>query len=267
MPLLRKKLKIEVWKMEQYQLSNKSKKFIEDLRLYLFSSGKNDVEINEIAEELEVHLYEAELNGKSIEQIVGASPKEYMMSISSEMKIDYKAWSKYIPLIIIGSMSFTVVGDLLQGTLSYSLLKIIGSIIYSLLFLGGVFVAFRYTTRNQVSKVKEFFILLLPIITSMLLFLGLSIVDSIYETPHIEFGFIGSLVTGLVFLCFIIIFSIWAKTAVLPIILVALHLPAYILSYTSLKLENQLIIGMLITYILVGLYLFTIFKKDKRERA
>ena len=42
------------WKrVEQLQLSDKSKKFIDDLRLYLFSSGKNDQEIKEIAEELE----------------------------------------------------------------------------------------------------------------------------------------------------------------------------------------------------------------------
>ena len=59
--------------------------------------------LREITEELEDHLYEAELSGKSIERIIGASPKEYMMSISTEMKTDYKAWAKYIPLIIIGS--------------------------------------------------------------------------------------------------------------------------------------------------------------------
>ena len=89
--------------MVQMELSDKSRKFVDDLRLYLFSSGKNDQEIREIAEELEDHLHEAERNGKSIEQIVGASPKEYMVSISSEMNIDYRALAKYIPLIFIGS--------------------------------------------------------------------------------------------------------------------------------------------------------------------
>ena len=158
--------------MEQMQLSDKSKKFIDDLRLYLFSSGKNDQEIKEITEELEDHLYEAELNGKSIERIIGASPKEYMMSISTEMKTDYKAWAKYIPLIIIGAMSFSVIGDFLQGTLRYSLLKIIGTLIYSIIFLVGVFTAFRYMASNQVSKIKEFLILLLPIFISTLFFGG-----------------------------------------------------------------------------------------------
>ena len=116
------------------ELSDKSKKFVDDLRLYLFSSGKNDEEIREIAEELEDHLYEAEHNGKSIDQIVGASPKEYMESISSEMKTDYKAWAKYISLIFLGAMSFSVIEDLLQGTLSYSLLIILGTLIKLLPF-------------------------------------------------------------------------------------------------------------------------------------
>ena len=137
----------------------------------MFSSGKNDQEIKEITEELEVHLYEAELNGKSIDRIIGVSPKEYMMSISTEMKTDYKAWAKYIPLIIIGAMSFSVLGDLLQGTLRYSLLKIIGTLIILFPFFVGVFIAFRYTARNQVSKIKEFLILLLPIFISTF-FLG-----------------------------------------------------------------------------------------------
>ena len=52
----RKKQKNEVEKVVQMELSDKSRKFIDDLRLYLFSSGKNDQEIREIAEELEDHL-------------------------------------------------------------------------------------------------------------------------------------------------------------------------------------------------------------------
>ena len=115
MRLLNKKIKSEVENVIEKQLSVKSEKFIDDLRVYLFSSGKNDQEIKEITEELEAHLHEAEQNGKSIDQIVGASPKEYMMSISSEMKTDYRSWAKYFPLIVVGAMSFSIFGDLLQG--------------------------------------------------------------------------------------------------------------------------------------------------------
>ena len=249
--------------MKQHLLSDESKKFIDDLRLYLFSSGKNDQEIKEITEELEDHLYEAELNGKSIDRIIGASPKEYMMSISTEMKTDYKAWAKYIPLIIIGVMSFSVFGDLQQGTLRYSLLKIIGTLVYSIIFLVGVFTAFRYMASNQVSKIKEFFILLLPIFISTLFFGGVLIADSIYHTPIVDFDILGSIIIGILFLCFVVLFSIWAKTAILPVILIALHLPTILLSLTSFNKGTQLIIGFVITYLLIGLYLLYVVKKEK----
>lgn len=72
--------------MTTINLSQESNRFIEDLRVYLYSSGKKESEIHEIIEELEVHLFEAEANGKSIKQVVGNSPKLYMQSISKEMK-------------------------------------------------------------------------------------------------------------------------------------------------------------------------------------
>lgn len=250
--------------MEQHQLSDQSKKFIDDLRLYLFSSGKNDHEINEIAEELEMHLIEAEMHGKSIEKIVGSSPKEYMRNISNEMKTDYRQWAKYVPLIVISSMSMSILGDLLQGTLSYSLLKIIGTVLFSMMFMAGVFITFRYVASNQVSRLKEFLILLLPIMISMILFVGLIAVDSIFKTPIIEFNWLGSIVIGLIALSVVVLFSIWAKTAVMLVILIAYHLPTFILSFTFFGEVEQLIIGMVITYLLIGLYLFFEFKKGKK---
>jgi hypothetical protein len=39
------------------KLSRESRDFLENLRLYLFSSGKNEKEMEEIIEELEDHLY------------------------------------------------------------------------------------------------------------------------------------------------------------------------------------------------------------------
>jgi len=159
------------------KLSQKSTKFVEDLKLYLFSSGKKDAEIDDIIHELEDHLYEAESKGKSIEQIIGSSPKNYMQSISEEMRTDYKGWAKYIPLLIVGPMSYTVFRDLISGTLSYGILTIIGSIIFSFLFFAGVMAAFRYTASRQVSKKKEFFLLLLPSMLSFFLISAILLID------------------------------------------------------------------------------------------
>ena len=98
--------------------------------------------------------------------------------------------------------------------------------------------AFRYVARNQVSRILEFFILLVPVILSMLFTGGILIVDSIYKTPIIDFGIIGSVVIGLFLLCFIIIFSFWAKTAILPVTLLALHLPDIFVIIYFLQCRN-----------------------------
>ncbi|MFD9625270.1 hypothetical protein [Peribacillus muralis] len=65
-------------------LSNESQLFLENLRLYLFSSGKKTEEVEDIMEELAAHLFEAERNDKSVEHIIGRSPKEYMKLLSDE---------------------------------------------------------------------------------------------------------------------------------------------------------------------------------------
>ncbi|USK57898.1 hypothetical protein LIS82_27230 (plasmid) [Cytobacillus solani] len=252
--------------MERYHLSDHSKKFMDDLRLYLFSSGKNDQEINEIAEELEIHLIEAEKHGKSIEQIVGTSPKEYMKNISNEMKTDYRVWVKYVPLIVIGTISFSILGDLLEGPLSYSLLQIIGTVLFSILFIGGVFITFRYVASNRVSRLKEFLIMLLPVMISLIFFWGLIAVNSIYKTPTINFNWLVSIIIGLIVLSFVVLFSIWSKTAVMLVVLIALHLPPFVLSFTSFGEEVQLIFGMVLTYLLIGIYLFLEIKKLNRKK-
>lgn len=245
------------------KLSANSTRFVENLRVYLFSSGKKDEEIDDIIHELEDHLYEAELKGKSIEKIIGSSPKEYMQSISKEMNTDYKGWAKYIPLLIVGSFSYTVFKDLLSGPLSYGILTIIGSIIYSLLFFAGVMAALRYTASRQVTRKKEFFIFLLPTVLSTLFIGAILLIDLLYPSPIIEFGVLGSSIIGILLLISISIFSIWTKTAILPVTLLALYLPELALSQTSLNEVTRMIISMITTYIIIGAYLLIILKREK----
>ncbi|MGG1574580.1 hypothetical protein [Fictibacillus sp. NRS-1165] len=87
------------------ELSKQSQEFLQNLRLYLFSSGRKKSEIEEITEELGDHLREAERNGKSITHIIGQSPEQYMESIAKEMKVDYFGWSKVIPVLISGAFA------------------------------------------------------------------------------------------------------------------------------------------------------------------
>lgn len=253
------------WLRTELQLSNESRKFIENLNLYLFSGGKNWDEIEEIVNELEIHLSEAEKNGKSIEKIVGKSPKEYMEMVSNEMEIDRRAWVKYIILIILGSFSFTIFTDLLEGNLSYTVLEIFGHIVIGTIFIFSIFTGFKYiSTANQSSK-KQGFILYGIVTLPIALFVSLIYLNRAIDTPVIHFGHMGSLIIGVITALFIIGVSVWAKSWTLIIIIALLTLPDYLLNMTSLQYETQLIISWIITCGGIAIYLLIFFKSENEN--
>ncbi|KRG14883.1 HAAS domain-containing protein [Lederbergia galactosidilytica] len=250
--------------MEEYQLSKDSKKFIEDLRVYLFTKGKNIREIDDTIQELADHLYDAERNGKSVKKVVGKSPKEYMENISTEMSNDFKSWwFKYIPLIILGAISFPVMDDLIKGQLSYTILQVIGYIIFSIVFIVGTFTALRFSSKNQLSKTKEYFLLAIPGSISMLLLLGILLFDKAIDAPAVNFGIWGNLALAVLMILFIIGFSVWAKTAILPLILIAWYLPPLGLSYSPLRENMQSTIGTILSITIIGLYLVFVFQEER----
>ncbi|GAA0596711.1 DUF1129 domain-containing protein [Virgibacillus siamensis] len=248
---------------KKVQLSYKSRKFLEDLRVYLFSSGKGSDEIEEIVEELEVHLIEAEKNGKSTEKIVGHTPKEYMEQLSDEMSVDYRSWFKYVLIIIFGAFSFTLANDLMEGTLSYSLLELIGHVIIAGCLIVGLFAAFKYIAGNQLSKWKEIAVLFALGFVPITLFVGLIFLNQSIETPVIHFGTTGTILTAVVTAIFLIAVSWWAKTWVLPIILTLLLLPEYLFGLTEMGEEMVLVLGTIFTFGGIGVYLFIVSKMDK----
>lgn len=244
-------------------LSEKSKEFLENLNLYLFSSGKNTEEIEEITEELEIHLSEAEKNGKSIEKIIGKTPKEYMEMISNEMVIDYRTWFKYICLFIIGSFSITIIPDLLEGTLSYSVLEIVGHIIVGAIFIATIFKGFKYIATKNHSGKKQGLILMAIVMLPMALFGGLIYLNRVIETPIIYFGNMWSLMIGIIAALFIIGMSFWAKTGILIVVVAFLTLPNYLLALTSLQYETQLITSWLITCSGIAIYFWISSRLEK----
>lgn len=247
------------------RLSEKSKEFLENLNLYLFSSGKNTDEIEEITEELEIHLFEAEQNGKPIEKIIGKTPKEYMEMISDEMVIDYRTWFKYICLIIIGSFSINIFPNLLEGTLSYSVLEMVGHIIIAAIFIAAISMGFKYIATENQSLKKQGLVLMAIAILPIALFVGLIYLNRVIDTPIIYFGNTGSLIIGIIAALFIIGVSFWAKSWVLIIIVTFLTFPDYFLGFTSLQYETQLITGWLITCGGIGIYLLISFILEKNK--
>ncbi|WP_413303752.1 hypothetical protein AA0X95_26730 [Bacillus sp. 1P10SD] len=122
-------------------LSKESEQFLVELRLYLISKGKNDREINEITEELEVHLLEAESEGKDVTHIIGDSPKKYIKSIGESMKTDYRQIIGLVPMMILLLAAYFSIGPAIEGEFSLSkgiilialIAGIIGMVIYSFL--------------------------------------------------------------------------------------------------------------------------------------
>lgn len=259
------------WRMKEgdekmnrnFELSSKSKTFLENLRIYLFSSGKRATEIDEIVEELELHLIKAEQKGKSIENIIGKSPKDYMEMIANEMSIDFRTWSKYIAIIIFGIFSFSIFQDLTEGPLAYSIMEIIGHIVVGTISIIILFAGFRYIGKNSLTNVREWVIILPIALLPMAMFLGLIYLNRMIETPVIYFGKTGSLIIAIISALFIIGLSIWAKTWVVPILLALITLPDYLLGFTTLNTETQLTVSAIITFVGIAIYLWLTFQKSK----
>ncbi|MDY0404547.1 DUF1129 family protein [Virgibacillus sp. 179-BFC.A HS] len=249
--------------LNELQLTKKSQEFLENLRLYLFSTGKNPDEIEDIVNELEVHLFEAEKKGKPIEKIIGKSPKEYMKMVSDEMAIDYRTWFKYICLIVFGSFSISIFIDLWEGNLSYTFMEIIGSIAIGAIFIVSVVMGFKYISTINQSNKKQGIVLVSIAILPIVLFVGLIYLNRIIDTPVIYFGNKGSLAIGVIAALVIIGVSIWAKSWTLIIIMAFLILPDYLLNLTPLQDEAQLIISVIITYGGIGIYLWILSKMEK----
>lgn len=251
-------------RLSELKLSNRSKAFLEDLRLYLFSSGKNSEEIEEIVDELEVHLSEAEQNGKSIDKIIGKSPKEYMEMVSKEMKVDYRTWIKYICLIIFGSFSFTIFSDFTEGNLSYSVLEIVGHIVIGAIFITTIFTGFKYiSTSNQSLKIQGLIFLIITLLP-IALFIGLIYLNRSIDTPIVHFGNTASLIIGVIAGLFIIGMSLWTKSWVLIFIVALLTVPDYLLSLSSLESKTQLIVSPMITFAGVAIYFLLSIRLEKK---
>jgi hypothetical protein len=246
-------------------VSKQGEEFLENLRLYLFSSGKNENEIEEIVGELEDHLSEAEAKGKNVEDIIGGTPKEYMEQIADEMTFDLRSWLKYIPILIIGVFAYNLLGDSLRGEIEFSLLKLGGNLFILLLFLLLVVIIFKYVASTKLSKTKEYLLFTILGFTPISLFFGLIYLDRYYETPTLEFGITGNIIAIIVAIILFVVISIWSKTWISIILPLILFLPEFLINMTNLQEEIKLTVTGIFVPLCIGIYLFTIMKIEKSK--
>lgn len=253
--------------MNQLPLSKNSQKFIENLRVYLFSCGKKTNEIDEITDELEVHLYEAEKEDKSVDHIIGSSPKEYMEQISGEMSFDIRGWAKYVPIIILGAFSGIVLKDIVFGGFQYSLVELIGYPLVCIILILAYMGTFRHIASTNYSKTKEFLFFGLASLLSMALFLGLMFLPNYIESPIILLGYYGNLIVASMAISFLIGISIWSKTIVSIVLPIFYIVPEYLVGFSGLSESHQLLISSLVMFAGIGVYLFISSKSTKENTS
>jgi DNA-binding ferritin-like protein (Dps family) len=246
-------------------ISKQSKEFLGNLRLYLFSSGKNEEEIEGIIGELKDHLSVAEAKGKSVEDIIGGTPKEYMEQIAGEMSFDLKSWLKYIPILIIGLFAYDLLGNALRGGIEYSLLELGGNLFILLLFLSLTLVIFKYVASKKLSKTKEYLLFAFLGFSPISLFIGLIYLDRYYETPTLVFSDTGNIIAIIVAIVMFIGISFWSKTWISIIFPLILFLPEFIMNLTNLKEELKLTISGIVIPLCIGIYFFIAMKIEKNK--
>ncbi|MGG4266889.1 HAAS domain-containing protein [Peribacillus simplex] len=244
-------------------LSKESQNFLENLRLYLFSSGKESDVIEDILEELEVHLFEAERNGKSVEHIIGRSPKEYMKQLSDEMSVDFMGWLKYLVMIVLGTFSYLIMYKALNGGIELSLWEIIGYPFAGLFSIFIYMMCFKYMASHKLSKVKQGVLLYGLSMISLALFTGLILVSKMYGTTFIELESTGNIIAVILAISIFILIFFWSESWVSIIIPILLFAPEALLKLTDYQGNVHLILSSLITMLGIFLYCGYTIRKTK----
>lgn len=244
-------------------LSKDSQDFLENLRLYLFSSGKKDGEINGIVEELEDHLIEAEKRGKSVQHIVGSSPKAYMKQLSDEMPFDFK-WLSYFPVIILGAFAFVLLENASNGGVQYSLLQVIGYPVAVLLLTLVYMKAFKFLASRGRSKVKNGMIFFLLGCTPIALFSGILLADKTYKTPTVvDLGTTGNIMAAIIAATIFIALAFWSKTWFIIVIPAMLLVPEILVGMTSFEKGTKGVMTLSIIIVVIATYYGFTMKRAK----
>ncbi|MCA1055797.1 hypothetical protein LCM10_12440 [Rossellomorea aquimaris] len=248
-------------------VSRESEEFLGNLRIYLISSGKNECEVDDIVGELEDHLAEAEKRGKSVEDVTGLSPKEYMNQISEEMPLDYKGIFKLISIVLLGGLSFVVMGDTLRDTMRYSVLELLG---YPLIMAGFLFltsVIFKYVSSRPVSKGKEMSLYVLLASVPIVSFVGMTFLDRVMDTPIVDLGGTARLFAFILTIAVFVGLSLYSKTWILIILPILVFVPEFFIQQSDVPEETKLILSSISLPVFVGGYflLWLVAGKNKKE--
>lgn len=251
--------------MRMEELSEESREFLKNLRLYLLSSGKKDTEIEDIVGELEDHLSEAEKDGKSVEMIIGRTPKAYMDQLAGEMSFDPRNLLVYGPMILLGVICFDILNKAADGIFSWSLLEITGNLLITLLGLILIILLFKYVASRQISKIREHLFFYGCSLTPIVLFVGLTYLDRAVVSPVIHLGTAGQITSVTLACLFLIGVAIWSKTWVSVLMPAFLIVPELLLNQTGMDAATKSVLSLLITFSGIGIYLYIVMRSERKK--
>lgn len=185
-------------------LSKEAEQFIIELRMYLLSKGKNEMEMDEIIVELEDHLVQAEAEGKNVKDITGDSPREYMKSIGEELGFDARQFIILAPMSVLLILAFLMFTPALWGDFTLSKIGLWGmgtATVLSFALYGFLFV--KVLPRFFHSKV--FYII--AGLAYLIVFGIFIIVEFLDKNP---FFIATPMQNNLIVIGCIIVFTIWA---------------------------------------------------------
>jgi len=247
-------------------LSKQANQFIVELKMYLMSKGKNEQEIDGVIDELTDHLVQAEAAGKSIKDITGNSPREYMKSIGKEMGFDIKQFLILTPMTALLIIAYTCFQPAIQGDFTLSKMGVLGAAIggiLSLILFG--FLLVRVLPKMFYSKWFYVFVGLAYVLLTCF-FVVIKFFD---KNPFFVATPLQNNIILVGCIAIFIIWSVYSKTWITIIIALILSIePIVELYFPKNLIEDTLYIKLSIVFsILCIIVLFYFFFKNGKSKS
>lgn len=149
-------------------ISKEGKKFIEELDMYLVSTGKSEEEIKEFIQEVEEHLILSEKEGKNVVDIFGDSPEGYAESVAREISYNIKDILKTIAICMLGFGSWIFLGRIDNRVFEMSPFEALCTpITFVITMLLGYYTSQKYAFKEKKRAISIYLILVLNIFNLM----------------------------------------------------------------------------------------------------
>ncbi|WP_159886712.1 HAAS domain-containing protein [Paenibacillus puerhi] len=247
-------------------LSQKATDFLTDLKVYLRTYGKDEKEIQEIVDELEDHILQAEKDGKRIEEITGDSPKAYMDQLRAEMKTDRKEIQSVLLLFFPLALAFVVLPDALRGKAAYTLLDIVGNLAAFSIGLGMFILFLRMESSRTLSAFTRILMYGLIGAVPLGMFLGIKLANDYMEiSPVFVATPLQNVLIAAACAIFLIGYAIFARTWVVIVVPCLSIAPNFIADIFTSTPQNHAMVSLGIMFAGIALFLWYLSAQNKRK--